>query len=92
MTQTTFTTTTVAMRALLLAAALFGAACRPTEGVRCNPLLFEDECSSGLQCTVPAGCANAVCCPKSGTSDEPGCQPCADESPVDLGGGASNPD
>lgn len=73
---------------MMLCGPLLGAACKPTEGVRCNPLLFEDECASGLVCTVPDGCANAVCCPRSGASDDPGCQPCGGE---DMGG-TSNPD
>lgn len=77
-------------KAILLCGAIFGGACKPTEGVRCNPLLFEDECATGLACTVPVGCVDAVCCPQSGTSDDPGCQPCAGEV-MDMGS-ASNPD
>jgi hypothetical protein len=49
----------LALGALLLA----GASCTPAEGERCNPLRFNDECGSGLQCTYPKGCGVAYCCP-----------------------------
>jgi len=64
----------------ILVLALFAvacAACDPTEGDRCNPLLFEDECASGLACTVPPNCVVAFCCPASGPSTSAKCQACA---------------
>jgi hypothetical protein len=45
------------------------------EGERCNPLLTHDECSAGLACTQPVDCPEAYCCPTSGTSSNPYCQP-----------------
>ena len=51
-------------------------ACQPKEGERCNPLLFTDECETGSACTYPPNCGVAYCCPKTGTSSHPNCQPC----------------
>jgi hypothetical protein len=45
------------------------------EGERCNPSLSHDECNSGLKCTQPPDCPENYCCPTSGTSDNPFCQP-----------------
>lgn len=61
-------------------------ACSTPEGVACNPDLFpgESECASGLVCTVPASCANAVCCPASGPSRDPGCAACAADAGSDA--------
>lgn len=64
--------------ALLLA----GAGCSPGEGERCNPMLFNDECSQGLKCTFPAGCGVSFCCPVSTSSSNANCQQC----PVQDGG------
>lgn len=51
--------------------------CRPIEGERCNPLLFSDECSEGTQCTYPAHCGVAYCCPLKVTgSSGSSCQAC----------------
>jgi hypothetical protein len=50
--------------------------CNRERGERCNPLLFEDECGSGLSCQYPTNCAVAVCCPPSGMTNAnvpPGC-------------------
>jgi hypothetical protein len=76
------------MRRLAAAVGLFAltcaAACKPSEGDRCNPLLFSDECGSGLACTYPAGCGVAYCCPPSTTNAPATCQPCAtDDGGVD---------
>ena len=51
-------------------------ACQPKEGERCNPLLFTDECEAGFACTYPPNCGVAYCCPTTGTSRHPNCQPC----------------
>lgn len=45
------------------------------EGERCNPDLSHDECNSGLSCQQPANCPENYCCPTSGTSSNPYCQP-----------------
>jgi hypothetical protein len=45
------------------------------EGERCNPDLSHDECGSGLSCQQPKDCPENYCCPTSGTSNNPYCQP-----------------
>jgi hypothetical protein len=52
------------------------------EGDRCNPNLTssspmynESECGSGLTCTQPMFCPESYCCPASGASSNPNCQP-----------------
>ncbi len=45
------------------------------EGDRCNPNLSHDECGSGLTCQQPENCPENYCCPTSGTSTNPLCQP-----------------
>jgi hypothetical protein len=45
------------------------------EGERCNPSLTHDECGPGLACTAVANCPETYCCPTSGTSSNPYCQP-----------------
>lgn len=42
------------------------------EGDTCNPLVAQDECHSGLQCTQTT-CTYAYCCPASGTSSNQNC-------------------
>jgi hypothetical protein len=70
--------------ALMLIAALGVYACEQGEqGDRCNPDLIqsggatpqynEDECHSGLACTVPPTCVIAVCCPKEPPYSDPNC-------------------
>jgi hypothetical protein len=73
------------MRTILgIAFALTLAGCKPDEGERCNPLLFNDECHSaknGLSCVYPPGCGVAYCCAVAAggaiTSADPHCQACA---------------
>ncbi len=60
---------------------LFGIDCRPAQGERCNPLLFntDDQCSEGLSCIYPNHCGVAYCCPPPdmGTpATDPNCQAC----------------
>jgi hypothetical protein len=45
------------------------------EGERCNPDLSHDECNAGLSCQQPANCPENYCCPISGESQNPYCQP-----------------
>jgi hypothetical protein len=45
------------------------------EGERCNPDLSHDECGAGLACTQPVDCPESYCCPTSGNSSNPYCQP-----------------
>ncbi len=46
------------------------------EGDRCNPDLSHNECSSGLTCTAATNiCPENYCCPTSGVSSNPNCQP-----------------
>ena len=42
------------------------------EGDTCNPLVTQDECHSGLQCTQTT-CTYAYCCPTSGSSANQNC-------------------
>jgi len=66
----------------LAAVVLTAGGCRPSEGERCNPLLFSDECSDGdsnLRCTYPTNCGVAYCCPvpdKVTATSSPNCQAC----------------
>jgi hypothetical protein len=59
------------------------------EGWKCNPLVLQDECSSGLRCTS-ATCSEAYCCPTSGSSTDPHCgsnvEGCPDPDAGDEGG------
>jgi hypothetical protein len=62
--------------AILALAALLGGACTVgQEGERCNPDLSHDECGHGLSCQQPKDCPESYCCPASGNSDDPNCQP-----------------
>jgi hypothetical protein len=65
--------------ALVLAVGLFaitGTGCNESqEGDRCNPDLSHDECNAGLSCQQPVDCPENYCCPTSGTSSNPNCQP-----------------
>jgi hypothetical protein len=56
-------------------------------GDRCNPLVLQDECNSGLHCTV-ATCSEAYCCPTNGSSTDPHCNAtgCPDTDAGDDGG------
>ncbi len=75
--------------ALALAATAGLAACHQgAQGDRCNPALVEtsaatspsgaayneDECNSGLACTVPPTCVIAVCCPAQPPYSDPNCE------------------
>lgn len=72
------------MRALIGCLALLGmllsiANCRTSEGDRCNPLLFSDECGPERKCIYPANCAVAYCCPPADQTPadmHPNCQAC----------------
>ena len=64
--------------ALAAVVALTGVGCNQgAEGDRCNPDLSagHDECGSGLRCTQPVDCPENYCCPTSGQSSNPYCQP-----------------
>jgi hypothetical protein len=56
------------------------AGCDPSEGDRCNPLLFNDDCTSaGLVCVYPPNCGVAFCCPpadKMTAQTSPHCGAC----------------
>ena len=69
---------------IVLAASLSLAACRPSEGERCNPLAFTDECQPNdkhLACVYPLGaaCGIAYCCAVDSNGNivdkNPSCQP-----------------
>jgi hypothetical protein len=61
--------------AAFVATALVTPACDVgKEGERCNPLLTNDECGSGLSCQEPTDCPESYCCPTMGTSTNPYCQ------------------
>ena len=67
-----------ALVALLGVGALVLAACsQGSEGDRCNPNLNagNPECNGGLTCMQPPLCPEAYCCPTSGKSSNPNCQP-----------------
>jgi hypothetical protein len=64
-----------ALIVLVSATALATGCNQGAEGDRCNPALSHDECGSGLQCTQPVDCPENYCCPASGTSSNPYCQP-----------------
>lgn len=67
-----------AMGVLFVAAVLAAAATgcdTGNEGDRCNPDLSHDECGAGLSCQQPKDCPENYCCPTSGTSTNPYCQP-----------------
>jgi hypothetical protein len=61
------------MTRIFVAFLIGAAACHPSMGERCNPLLFEDECGSGLACTYPPNCGVAFCCPPPATTSVPMC-------------------
>lgn len=62
--------------AVLLSVAWLAAGCNQgQEGDRCNPDLSHDECGSGLSCQQPRDCPENYCCPTSGTTSNPYCQP-----------------
>ena len=52
------------------------AGCNPSEGERCNPLLFSNDCNSGFACTYQSNCGVAYCCPTNRASSNPNCQAC----------------
>jgi hypothetical protein len=56
------------------------AGCHPGEGERCNPLLFNDECTGGLKCIYPTNCGVAYCCPPPElmSAASGNCQACPD--------------
>jgi hypothetical protein len=77
-----------AVAALGIAGAAALPACQQgRQGDRCNPALVqtnaatspnggqynEDECGSGLSCTVPPTCVIAVCCPSAPPYTDPNC-------------------
>jgi hypothetical protein len=69
-------TRTLACLALLSAAAVFSAGCDGgQEGDRCNPDLSHNDCNAGLTCQQPPECPENYCCPATGTSNNPNCQP-----------------
>jgi hypothetical protein len=82
--------------ALLVAGALILApngCLQGREGDRCNPDLAmgENECGDGLSCQQPPDCPESYCCPLTGPSTSPFCQPgCAggQASICDAGGDA----
>jgi hypothetical protein len=91
--------------ALALAFGLFavtGTGCNESqEGDRCNPDLSHDECNAGLSCQQPVDCPENYCCPISGTSSNPNCQPgcnggqasiCAAGGDADCDSGTSGDD
>ena len=58
-------------------------------GDRCNPLVQQDECNSGLHCQLVT-CSVAYCCPTSGSSSEPNCanaEGCPDPDAGEAEGG-----
>ncbi len=58
------------------AIAILSAGCdQGSEGDRCNPDLSHNECNDGLVCTQPVDCPENYCCPASGNSSNPNCQP-----------------
>jgi len=63
------------MRLLVLASLCMLACEEGREGDRCNPDLSHDECGSGLSCQQPVNCPENYCCPTSGESTNPFCQP-----------------
>ncbi len=64
------------MKQIALVIALLVLGCEQgREGDRCNPNLSHDECGSGLSCEQPENCPENYCCPTSGTSANPFCQP-----------------
>jgi uncharacterized membrane protein len=63
------------------------------QGDRCNPDLAagESDCAAGLTCQQPVDCPESYCCPTTGPSTSPYCQPgCAggQASICDAGGDA----
>jgi hypothetical protein len=62
----------------LAASLLVVAGCHPAEGERCNPLLFNDECTNRLKCQTPPNCAVSYCCPQPDptVSRNANCQAC----------------
>jgi hypothetical protein len=42
------------------------------EGDKCNPLVLQDECKSGLHCKA-ATCSESYCCPTDRASTDPHC-------------------
>jgi len=68
-------TTTLTRIAFAVAlASLFGCE-QGSEGDRCNPDLSHDECNAGLSCQQPPSCPENYCCPTTGGSSNPFCQP-----------------
>ena len=70
-------TRTLACVALLSAALVSGAGgcAGGGEGDRCNPDLSHNDCNNGLTCQQPPQCPENYCCPSTGTSSNPKCQP-----------------
>jgi hypothetical protein len=69
-----FAMTGLLLGAVLSTLAFVGNGCdvNGSEGDTCNPLVQQNECNSGLQCTQTT-CTYAYCCPISGTSSNPNC-------------------
>ncbi len=82
--------------ALALACALLG--CEQTEGERCNPNLFESECSDGLTCVYPTApmCGVAYCCAMDTDGNvvdpHPSCRADPSLACAPDGGATSDPD
>jgi hypothetical protein len=71
---TKFAMTGLMLGAVVSAIALVANGCSVSgnEGDTCNPLVLQDECNAGLQCTQTT-CTYAYCCPVSGTSSNTNC-------------------
>jgi hypothetical protein len=68
--------TLIGVFALAAGSAIVATGCDTgNEGQRCNPSLSHDECGGGLSCQQPTDCPENYCCPTSGTSTNPYCQP-----------------
>ncbi len=88
-----------ALGGFLAAFLVIGNGCNETggkEGDRCNALVQQDECNSGLHCQQVT-CDRTYCCPTNGASTNPNCHgdgcPDAgdggDAGPAETGSGAS---
>ena len=78
-----------AVGAVVIALVALGGGCDigGKAGDICNPLVLQDECNSGLHCTL-ATCSVAYCCPTNGSSTDPHCNAagCPDTDAGDDGG------
>jgi hypothetical protein len=79
----------LALGGFLAAVAVIGNGCETggKEGDRCNALVEQDECNSGLHCQQVT-CDRTYCCPTNGSSREPNCNGdgCPSEDAGDEGG------